>query len=71
MLTRDSKFYDVVSDKEEDVVGNLRMLCGHCKKEVSIVMAILYNKEHIESRIDKCPHCGKLNLIWDKKYVYA
>ncbi len=71
MLTRDSKFYDVVCDKEEDVVGNLRMLCGNCKKEISIVMAILYNKEHPASRIDKCPHCGKLNLVWDKKYVYA
>jgi len=71
MMTKDNKYFDIVCDKEEDVVGNLRIICGNCKSEISIVMSLLYNKKHSSSRVDKCPHCEKLNLVWDRDYVYA
>lgn len=66
MLSKDGKFYDVVCDTEEDIVGNIRVICSDCKSEISLVMSLLYNNEHNISRIEKCTHCGKLNLVWDK-----
>ncbi len=71
LMTKDKKAYDIICDKEEDILGNIRLLCGECKMEIGLVMSIIYNREHTESRVERCPHCRKLNLVWDKSYIYT